>query len=180
MKKLYVWGNHHCESQNGFQRSFTQLITDHTILPKPLFHEIESFDGLSIRNLLDNLDSEPALIIIITGDVDIREGGNEIDVFDQFDRLYYHLDVFDELKVVTCGLITEPSADEEVEHQLAVTNFRLKNLPPTPKNSFVDVERLFDESDFMFGDILNRQGSHKLANRLMEHLFEFFPEYAKP
>ena len=179
MKHLLVWGGQHCSSSSDFQMLFTRLISNCTILPKPLFHEVERLEGPSITDLWHNLDLQPTLLVIIVGDNHIREGGTVTELLQHFRHLYKALSCFPLLEVVTCGLIPEDDPTTFESKQIISANRRVKELQLSFSGSFVEVEGIFKQEDYLLFDYLNERGSKKLARLLVDHILKKFPNSAK-
>ena len=179
MKQLLVWGGQHCSSKSDFQLLFSQLITHCTVLPKPLFHEINQLESESITELWQNLDLQTTLLVIIVGDLHIREGGTVTELLQHFRHLYKTLSRFPLLDVVTCGLIPEEDPTSFESKQITLANCKIKELQSTFSGSFITVEGLFKQEDYLLFDHLNKQGSQKLARLVVDHIMKRFPRLAK-
>jgi len=181
MQHFYVWGNHHCSDAGDFQEIFTDLSTNQSTLPKPLFHVIEKLDNQAISGLKDNLNFQPTLLVIIAGDNNIKEGDSIPDLIQHFIKLYETFSQYPLLEVVTCGLIPEKNPSLFESQLLNTANSRVRELQLSFTGSFVDVNGiLIPEKDYyVFDDSLNPRGSRKLARLILDHILKRFPNFVK-
>jgi hypothetical protein len=176
MKNLYVWGNHHVGSAN-FQNQLDWRITECTSFPRPTFHQIDTLNRKSISQLRFNLDFQPSVIVIITGDDNLKKDQPVFEIVDNFKRLYQALADFSNLRILTCSLIPEKQANVHRQHQLKYANNELRKLHSKPKKTqlqsrpdFISLDGVFDSLDFTSSNDLNERGSEKLAVTIFKYL----------
>jgi hypothetical protein len=175
--KLYVWGNHY-SSTSGFQENFTTYTKQLTKLELPIFHYASQINLQEIQLLIEKLVDEPAILIILIGNLEIDDNTPLSSLISLFDQLYDKLIRFHHIQVVTCGFIKGKQSSVFRQSRFYEAELRLLSISNVA-GTHLFLDKILTSADFNDDNSFNLQGEQKLALTIIRHILCYYPEYIK-